>query len=136
MLENPFCRVHDRACLQRPAHYTYNYISLVSLYPIPASTGQLNLFTMRGTYELPGSTIRFSMAFIQARAPPHVQPATEACFELRRPFPSQAVLVMTQSLQGPQDIELEFAMEIYGPTGFFAGSAVAKIFIVVTQYEF
>ncbi|CAB0041655.1 unnamed protein product [Trichogramma brassicae] len=134
--ETPYCSVHDKACFQRPAHYTYNYIAIVSMFPIPVSTNQVELFTMRGAYNLPGATMQFSIAFIQARAPPHVQPATESYFALRRPFPTQAVLVMTKSLQGPQDIELEFAMEIYAPNGSFAGSAIARIFIVVSQYEF
>ncbi|XP_011500132.1 PREDICTED: fibrillin-1 [Ceratosolen solmsi marchali] len=136
MPESPFCPIHDQACFQRPAYYTYNYISIVSLFPIPASTGELELFTMRGAYKLFDSTVNFSMAFIGASAPPHVKPATESCFALRKPYPAQAVLVLTQSLEGPQDIELEFSMEVYGPSGNFAGSTSAKIFIVVTQYEF
>lgn len=108
---------------------------MVSMFPMPAS-GEVDLFIMRGAYNVPGSTVRFSMAFITARAPPNVRSATEECFSLKHPFPSQAVLAMTKSLQGPQDIELDLSMEIYSPTGEFAGSAVAKIFIVITQYEF
>jgi fibulin 1/2 len=91
---------------------------------------------MHGAYKLVEWIVNFSVAFIRTSAPPHVQPATESCFALRKPYPSQAVLVMTQSLEGPQDIELEFSMEIYGSGGNFAGSTVAKIFITVTQYEF
>ena len=103
------------------------------MLPIP-TTGQLELFTMRGTH-LPGSTVQFSMALIDVRAPPGVVRATETCFALRRPAPSQAVLVLTQSIPGPQEIELDLSMEIYHNTAF-AGSAVAKLFIFVSQYEF
>ena len=134
--ETPYCSSKDAACFQRPAHYTYNFIAIVSMYPIPVTTGRVELFTMRGAYSLPGSTMRFSMTFIQARAPPNVLPATESCFTLIQHSPSQAILTMTKSLQGPQDVELEFNMEIYAPNGSLAGSAVAKIFIIVSQYEF
>lgn len=92
------------------------------------------LFKMKG-YHLPSSTIQFSMAFLEARAPPGVQRATESCFALRRPAPAQVVLVMTRTIQGPQEIELDLSMEVYHNT-IFTGSAVAKIIIFVSQYEF
>ena len=97
-------------------------------------SGQVELFTMRGTH-LPGSTLQFSMSFMEARAPPSVIRATESCFALRRPSSSQVVLSLIKPIQGPQEIELDLSMEIYHNTGF-VGSAVAKIFIFVTQYEF
>lgn len=128
-----YCRADDLACLRQPSHYSHHFITFVSMLPIP-STGQLELFTMRGTHQ-PESTIQFSMALMDVRAPPDVARATESCFALRRPTPSQAVLVMTRSIQGPQDIELDLSMEIYHGN-LFAGSAVAKIFIFVSQYEF
>ncbi|XP_020288632.1 fibrillin-3-like isoform X2 [Pseudomyrmex gracilis] len=127
------CRADDLACLRQPSHYSYHFITFVSMLPIP-SIGQLELFTMRGSYQ-PESTIQFSMALVDVRAPPDVARATESCFALRRPTPSQAVLVMTRSIPGPQDIELDLSMEIYHGN-LFAGSAVAKIFIFVSQYEF
>lgn len=92
------------------------------------------LFKMKG-YHLPGSAIQFSMAFLEARAPPGIQRATESCFALKKPEPTQAVLVMTQSIQGPQEIELDLNMEVYH-NAHFAGSAIAKILIFVSQYEF
>ncbi|XP_063990855.1 fibrillin-2-like [Diachasmimorpha longicaudata] len=128
-----YCPSGDISCYQLPSHYSFNFITFVSLLPIPRSR-QLELFTMRGTH-LPGSIVRFSMALINAQAPPGVTRATESCFALRKPSPSQAVLVLTKSLPGPQEIELDLSMEIYHDTAF-AGSAVAKLFIYVTQYEF
>ncbi|XP_015113474.1 fibulin-2 [Diachasma alloeum] len=128
-----YCPSGDISCYQSPSHFSFNFITFVSMLPIPR-TGQLELFTMRGTH-LPGSIVRFSMALVDARAPPGVTRATESCFALRRPSPSQAVLVLTRSLPGPQEIELDLSMEIYHDTAF-AGSAVAKLFIYVTQFEF
>ncbi|KAG8039052.1 hypothetical protein G9C98_003359 [Cotesia typhae] len=128
-----YCSSGDLACFRSPAHYSFNFITFVSMFPLPP-TGQLELFTMRGTH-LPGSVVRFSVAFNEARAPPGVMRATESCFALRRPTPSQAVLVLTRVLPGPQEIELDLSMEIYHNNAF-AGSAVAKLFIFVTQYEF
>jgi len=128
-----YCRLNDLACLRSPTHYSYNYITFVSMLPIP-STGQLELFTMRGNHQ-PDSTIQFSMALVDVRAPPGIARATESCFALKRPAPFQTVLVLTRSIPGPQDIELDLSMEIYHDT-VFVGSAIAKIFIFVSQYEF
>ncbi|XP_076668059.1 uncharacterized protein LOC143368830 isoform X1 [Andrena cerasifolii] len=127
------CRISDTACIRSPSHYSYNFITLVSLLPISSNRPE-ELFKMKG-YHLPGSAIQFSMAFLEARAPPGVQRATESCFALRRPEPTQAVLVMTRSIPGPQEIELDLSMEVYH-NAIFAGSAVAKILIFVSQYEF
>ncbi|XP_043471383.1 fibrillin-1-like [Leptopilina heterotoma] len=128
-----YCQITDQACLRQPSHYSYNFITFVSNLPMPRS-GQLELFTMRGTH-LPGSSLQFSMSFIEARAPPGVIRATESCFAMRRPAPSQVVLALVKSIQGPQEIELDLSMEIYHDA-MFVGSAVAKIFIFVSQYEF
>lgn len=128
-----YCRVDDLSCLRSPSHYSYNFITFVSMLPIP-STGQLELFTMRGSHQ-PDSTIQFTMALVDVRAPPGVARATESCFALKRPMPSQAVLVLTRTIPGPQEIELDLSMEIYHDS-MFVGSAVAKIFIFVSQYEF
>jgi len=72
---------------------------------------------------------------VDVRAPPGIARATESCFALRRPAPSQAVLVLTRMIPGPQEIELDLSMEIYHDATF-VGSAIAKIFIFVSQYEF
>ncbi|XP_017892365.1 fibrillin-1-like [Ceratina calcarata] len=127
------CLIDDLPCRRQPSHYSYNFISLVSMLPIAPGRPE-DLFKMKG-YHSPGSTMQFTMALLEARAPAGVQRATESCFTLRRPAPLQAVLAMTRPIQGPQEIELELTMEIYhGP--MFAGSAVAKLLIFVSQYEF
>ncbi|XP_054011032.1 fibrillin-1-like [Hylaeus anthracinus] len=127
------CSAQDTACHSSPLHYSYNFITLVSMFPIAPNRPE-EIFKMKG-YHPAGSVIQFSMAFVDVRAPPGVQRATESCFALRRPAPSQAVLVMTRSIQGPQEIELDLSMEVYHNT-VFAASAVAKILIYVSQYEF
>ncbi|CAK9820357.1 FBN2 [Anthophora quadrimaculata] len=127
------CYSNNPTCFRQPSHYSYNFITLVSMLPIAPNKPE-DLFRMTG-FNQPGSTVQFGMAFLDARAPPGVQRATESCFALKRPTPSQAVLVMTQSIQGPQEIELDLTMEFYHST-IFAGSVVAKILIFVSQYEF
>ncbi|XP_048511324.1 fibrillin-1 isoform X2 [Athalia rosae] len=130
---NRYCQTGDLACLRSPSHYSFNFITFVSMLPIP-ETGQLELFTMRGTGHF-DTTVQFHMALIEVKAPPGVQRATESCFKLRRPSHSQAVIVLTQSLQGPQEIELDVSMEIYN-SQLFAGNVIAKLFIFVSDYEF
>lgn len=58
-------------------------------------------------------------------------------FNLRRSssLQNQAILALTRSIVGPQEIELQLNMEMY-QNGVFSGIAVVKIFIYVTQYEF
>lgn len=128
-----YCNVDDLACLRSPSHYSYNFITFVSMLPIPAS-GPLELFTMRGTHQ-PESTVQFTMALVDVRALPGIARATESCFALRRLAQSQVILVLTRSIPGPQEIELDLSMEVYHGSRF-VGSAVAKIFIFVSQYEF
>lgn len=133
MRTSRYCRSGDVACFRSPSHFSYNFMTFVSMLPIP-QTGQLELFTMRGTGQF-GSLIQFQMELVNVRAPPGVQRATENSFKLRRPSHSQAIIVLTRSLQGPQDIELSLSMEIYN-NQIFAGSAVVKLFIFVSEYEF
>ena len=47
----------------------------------------------------------------------------------------QATLALAESIQGPQDIELELLMEMYY-LARYTGSALARIYIYVTPYEF
>lgn len=129
-----YCPSGDLSCFRSPSHYSFNFITFVSMFPIPESTGQLELFTMRGTH-LPGSTIQFNKSLINVKSPPGLPRVTESFFTLRHPSPSDAVLCLSRSIPGPQEIELELSMEIYHGEAF-AGSAVAKLFIYVTQYEF
>ncbi|KPJ12574.1 Fibulin-7 [Papilio machaon] len=48
---------------------------------------------------------------------------------------NQGVITLVKSLEGPQSIELELSMELYN-RGQFAGIAVAKLYIYVSEYEF
>ncbi|XP_046747526.1 fibrillin-2-like [Diprion similis] len=128
-----YCQTGDMACLHSPSHFSYNFMSFVSMLPIPQS-GQIELFTMRGTGQS-ASSVDFRMELVNAQAPPGVQRATESCFRLRRPALTEAIIVLTQSIQGPQEIELNLTMEIYSGRQF-AGSAVVKLFIFVSEYEF
>lgn len=41
------CREGDSTCLSKPLTYSFNFITFVSMLPIPPS-GHLDLFTMRG----------------------------------------------------------------------------------------
>lgn len=127
-----YCSPTD-PCMRMPSYYSYYFITFVSLIPIPKNRN-LELFTMKGTH-LPDSIVRFSMALVDVTASPEISRATESDFALRRPSPSQAVLVLTHSIPGPQKIELDLAMEIYH-NNILAGSALAKLIIYVSQYEF
>ena len=90
------------------------------MLPIP-TTGQLELFTISRTHEK-DVTILFSMALVDVRAPPGVVRATENCFALTRPEPSKAVIILTRTIAGPQEIEFEVLTEIYKNNTFLLKS--------------
>lgn len=48
---------------------------------------------------------------------------------------NEVLLNLIQSIQGPQEIELELTMTVY-QNGLPSGSNVAKIFILVSEYSF
>ena len=87
------------------------------------------------------ATVQFSLELSDVRAPSDVSDSghkvSRSVFNLRRSTssPNQAVLALTKSIVGPQDVELLLNMDMY-QNGVFSGVAVVKIFIYVTQYEF
>lgn len=48
---------------------------------------------------------------------------------------NEALLSLMQSIEGPQDIELELSMTVF-KDGQPAGTNVAKLFIIVSEYSF
>lgn len=50
-------------------------------------------------------------------------------------FRNEARLSLMESIEGPQDIELEMSMTVFRD-GQPGGTNVAKIFIFVSEYEF
>ncbi|XP_077299584.1 uncharacterized protein LOC143920546 [Arctopsyche grandis] len=128
------CRVGDMSCLQQPDTYSYNFITFVSKLYIPAGPNpQVDLFTMKGP-NWPGARLDFQLNLIDVRSPPGVEPATLSCFNLNQSA-HQALISLGKQLLGPQDIHLELAMKLYSD-GNFEGTAVAKVFIYISEYEF
>ncbi|XP_047103945.1 fibulin-1-like isoform X4 [Schistocerca piceifrons] len=125
------CHESDIECIRLPMTYSFNFITFVSNIPIPQ--GHLDLFTMRGIYST--ATVSFKMELLDARAPEGIPKATKDYFRLRRTAVNQAVISLIRSVAGPQEIELQLTMELYH-NGLFSASAVARLFIVVSQYEF
>ena len=102
------------------------------MLPIPAS-GKINLFST-GFKHVADSTIKFNMTLVDVHAPPGILRVNETYFDLivKPTTPAQADLVLTRSIAGPQEIELDFNIKIYHNTTF-ARSVVTKLFIYVSQ---
>ena len=85
------------------------------------------------------ASVQFSLDLNDVRAPADLndKKVEKGMFNLRRSPSSQnqAVLALTKTIVGPQEVELFLNMEMY-QNGVFSGVAVVKIFIYVTQYEF
>ena len=132
------CHSWDRECLRKPVSYSYNFLTLPSRIPIPQRTGYLDLFSMRGPL-WSSASVQFSLDLNDVRAPADLndKKVEKGMFNLRRSPSSQnqAVLALTKTIVGPQEVELFLNMEMY-QNGVFSGVAVVKIFIYVTQYEF
>ncbi|XP_022256499.1 fibulin-1-like, partial [Limulus polyphemus] len=128
------CRPGDAECLKEPLSYSYSFISLTSNFPIP-KTGKLKFFTLRGPL-IQSSTVEFSLELVDARTPSGIEPVQQNYFSLlRQSSQNKAVLMLVKSIQGPQEIELQLKMKMYH-SGLFSGTAVARIFIHVSRYEF
>ncbi|XP_029851567.2 fibulin-1 isoform X2 [Ixodes scapularis] len=130
------CAQSNTTCLDQPVSLSYNYYTLVSNMKIPPS-GRLDFFTMRGP-RFSFSTVHFELEVIEATASSRahgVEVATKNHFHMRRTGFNEAMVALVRPLQGPQDIQLQLQMKIY-QHGLYAGNAVAKIFIFVTENEF
>ncbi|KAK8765935.1 hypothetical protein V5799_007283 [Amblyomma americanum] len=130
------CPPDDLACRKEPVSLSFNYFTLPHNMKIPAS-GQQDFFTMRGP-RFSFSNVDFELELVEARASSRahgIEVATREHFYLRRVGHNEAMVSIVRPLQGPQDIQLELKTTIFHH-GLYSGSALAKIFIYVTEHEF
>ncbi|GBP12161.1 EGF-containing fibulin-like extracellular matrix protein 1 [Eumeta japonica] len=125
------CPYSDWQCMRRPGTYSYNFITFVSNLYLPS--GSVDLFTMHGP-SWSDSITHFELGLVGVQAPAQVTPADISCFEVRSSGSSCAVSLRC-SLQGPQVAELELTMTLHRREQY-AGSAVAKLVLIVSKYEF
>ncbi|KAH9643953.1 hypothetical protein HF086_016503 [Spodoptera exigua] len=95
---------------------------------------KLKLFTMRGPV-WPYVKMRFELKLINVNAPPSVKRKAEIHDFLLTQNNNEGLTSLVRPLEGPQSIELEMSMELYTHEQF-GGTAVAKLFIYVSEYEF
>ncbi|XP_037577545.1 fibulin-1-like isoform X5 [Dermacentor silvarum] len=130
------CAPEDQECRKEPLSLSFNYFTLPHNMKIPPS-GHQDFFTMRGP-RFSFSTVHFELELVEARASSRahgVEVATREHFFLRNTGVNEAMVSIVRPLQGPQDIQLELRTSIYH-NGLYSGSALAKIFIYVTEHEF
>ncbi|XP_013148849.1 PREDICTED: fibulin-1 [Papilio polytes] len=125
------CSVTDWACIRQPSAISYNFITFVSNIFLPA--GSVDLFTMHGP-SWRDSVVSFEMRVVDVQAPSGVKSADLSCFDMR-PTGNVCVVSLLCALGGPQVAELELAMSLY-QRGQFAGSALARLVVIVSEYEF
>ena len=128
-----YCRRGDLDCERQPLSYSYNFLPLVSNMTMPAS-GQVDLFTMRGPLWSTAS-VQFSLDLESVRAPSGTQSASRSFFRLRRTSVNQAVISLVRQLEGPQEVQLALSMKLYHEN-VYSGSAVAKLLVIVSEYDF
>ena len=131
--ESLYCREGDTECLRLPSSISFNFITFVSNLAIPP-VGYIDLFTMRGPLWA-SSSVRFKLDMLDSRAPVGINRVTKDFFQLRHTSLNQAIISLRNSIEGPQEIDLQLSMELYH-TGVFGGSAVAKLSVFVSEYEF
>ena len=119
-------------CSRVPSRIYHEFGSLVSMVPI-RKAGPHDLWSINSRST--GVTVKFSINHVNVSAPPGVVRATKDYFTVRRRGPSKAALVLTRSIPGPQEIEVEVHMEIYR-NNTFSKKAIEKFFIFVSKYEF
>ena len=81
-------------------------------------------------------TTKFTLTVVNINSPPGVRALAKSTFRLKTGLhQATLVLALADSAQGPQEIELELLMEMYY-LARYTGSALARIYIYVTPYEF
>ncbi|XP_050356996.1 fibulin-2-like isoform X2 [Nymphalis io] len=125
------CPISDWGCLHQPSTYSYNFITFVSKLFLPM--GRVDLFSMQGPGWL-DSVVNFEMRLLNVKAAPGVEPADISCFGMR-PTANVCVVSLQCSLAGPQVAELELTMSLY-QRAQYAGSAVARLIVIVSEYEY
>ncbi|XP_061724505.1 fibrillin-1-like isoform X2 [Cydia pomonella] len=125
------CAMSDWDCVHQPSSYSYNFITFVANIYLPL--GRVDLFTMHGP-AWADSFMSFEMRLVDVQAAPGVTPASLACFDTR-PTGNMCVVSLLCALEGPQVAELELTMSLYQRRQF-AGSAVARLVVIVSQYEY
>lgn len=128
-----YCNSRDLECMRQPSTYSFNFITFVSLLPLPPEN-RIDLFTMRGP-RWDTTSVTFNMEMLHARCPHGVARADKNYFHMRRTRMNEAVVSLGRVIEGPQEVDLQLTMEIYH-NGEYKGSAVAKLFLYVSQYEF
>ncbi|XP_045456482.1 fibulin-1-like [Melitaea cinxia] len=125
------CPISDWDCLHQPSTYSYNFITFVSNLFLPM--GSVDLFSMQGP-AWPDSVVNFELRLLKVKASAGVNPANINCFGMR-PTANVCVVSLLCSLGGPQVAELELSMSLY-QRGQYAGSAVARLIVIVSEYDF
>ncbi|CAL4058706.1 unnamed protein product, partial [Meganyctiphanes norvegica] len=128
-----YCREDDEECRKQPLSYSYNFLPLVSNLTLP-QVGKVDLFTMRGPLWT-STTVHFTLELEEVRASEGVKQATREYFHLKRTSFNQAVISLVRPIKGPQEVQLALLMQLYH-NGAYGGSAVAKLIIYVSEYDF
>lgn len=97
-------------------------------------TGQVDLFTMRGPL-WSTATVHFTLDLESVRAATGVESAMSDFFQLRRTSVNQVVISLVRTLEGPQEAQLALSMKLYHD-GLYSGTAVAKLLIIVSEYDY
>ncbi|CAH1643971.1 unnamed protein product [Spodoptera littoralis] len=126
------CQPGDWNCAHQPTTISYNFITFVSNLYIPDT--KLKLFTMRGPVWA-YIKMRFELKLVSVNAPPSVKRKAEIHDFLLTQNNNEGLTSLVRPLEGPQSIELEMSMELYTHEQF-GGTAIAKLFIYVSEYEF
>lgn len=124
------CNHDDIECFKKPSSYSHNYITLASKMSVPPQGRAL--FTLKGSTHYEGT--EFDLQLVSARVPGGVQRADVDYFSVQK-LNSEGVLYLSRTLEGPQEIELEFTMTVF-QKGLPSGRTVAKIFIIVSEHAF
>ncbi|CAB3255053.1 unnamed protein product [Arctia plantaginis] len=127
------CLPTDWNCTRQPTTISYNFITFVSNLYIPE--GELKLFTMKGP-AWTNAKMRFQLRLLSVNAPPSVKKkASINDFLLTQQTNFEGLMSLVRPLEGPQSIELEMSMDVYTDEQF-GGTAIAKLLIYVSEYDF
>ncbi|XP_065202934.1 fibulin-1-like isoform X2 [Planococcus citri] len=128
---NDFCLI-NKNCTNWPLAYNYAFFSLTSNFPIPAS-GRMEFYQMKGPSS-PTTSSQFSFDVKNIQSGYGVNKTTSDFFKLIQKSPNEVTVALIQSIEGPQEVELD--IKLHYDSGVSVGFWISKIFIYVSQHDF
>ncbi|VDP52431.1 unnamed protein product [Soboliphyme baturini] len=131
------CLPNDQRCLDSPISISNNFIALPSNLKFREyGLNALPLFTMKGP-QTTTTSVQFELVMRNVSSPDRALPlASRQSFLLQKgQETNSAIVALVESLQGPQDVQVDLVMHVRHAFLIFGGKAIARLTLHVSENE-